>query len=508
MVRRKPLVVLVALLAAILSISIAQAFDFSELENSIAEHTLDNGLKFIVLPRHEAPVASFITYAAVGSVDDPKGYTGLAHMFEHMAFKGTKEIGTSDAAKEVGLMHAEDSIFALLRTERLKGPLADTAKIRQLDEDFHKAIDAAYEVVIPNQFSETLDREGAVGLNAGTSYDQTMYYYSLPSNKVELWMAMESERFLNPVLREMYKEREVITEERRMRTESSPFGRLMEEFFALAYKAHPYGISIVGHMTDIENYTRDAAKAYFNKYYAPSNLTCVIVGDVEPKEVFKLAEKYFGRIPARPKPERVNTVEPEQLGERRMVLKDPSQPIYWCGWHIPAATHADRPAIDAMMDYLGQGRTSLLYKNLVKEKKIALEASSFAGLPGNKYPTMANILCIPTQGHDNYECEKEIFSEVDKLKNQLLTEDELNAIKARARADFINGLVSNSGLAQQLATYNGLFGDWREMFRELDRINAVTAEDVQRVAQTYFTEKNRVVVMMNTEETETEEEMS
>lgn len=508
MIRRMPVMLAVAMLALMLSAPATQAFDFSELENSIVEHTLDNGLKLIVLPRHDAPVASFITYANVGGVDDPKGYTGLAHMFEHMAFKGTKDLGTTDYKREIGLMHKEDSLFALLRAERLKGPLADQDRIAALETEFQAAIDEAYEVVVPNAFSEKLDREGGVGLNAGTSYDQTMYYISLPSNKLEVWMAMESERFLNPVLREMYKERDVITEERRMRTESSPFGRVMEEFFALAYKAHPYGVSIIGHMSDIKNYTREAAEAYFKKYYAPSNLVVVIVGDVKPQEVFKLAEKWWGRIEYRPKPDRIATVEPEQIGERRMVMEDPAQPIYWCGWHIPEGTHADRPAIDAMMDYLGQGRTSLLYKNLVKEKKIAIEASSFAGWPGNKYPTMANIICIPAQGHDNYECEEQIFLEVEKMKNTLLTEDELNAIKARARASFINGVVSNNGVAQQLAVYQGLFGDWREMFRELDKIDAVTAEDVQRVAKEYFTEKNRVVVMMNTIDSESQEEVS
>ncbi|MBD3258371.1 insulinase family protein [candidate division GN15 bacterium] len=491
-----------------LAVPAAHAFDFSELENSVVEHTLDNGLTIIVLPRHDAPVVSFVTYADVGSVNDPKGYTGMAHMFEHMAFKGTPDIGTTNYEKELELMRVEDSIFALLRRERLKGPLADQEKIAQLEQDFQDAIDAAYDLVVPNDFSETMGQEGAVGLNAGTSYDMTMYYFSLPSNKVELWMAMESERFYKPVLREMYKERQVVAEERRMRTESSPFGRLMEEFFALAYKAHPYGVSIIGHMSDIQNYDRDAAMKYFEDNYSPANLTCVLVGDVKPKEVFKLAEKWWGRIPYRPEPEPINTVEPEQIGERRMVLEDPAQPIYWCGWHIPAGTHPDRPAIDAMMDYLGQGRTSLLYKNLVKDKKMAMEVQAFAGWPGNKYPTMANILCIPAQGHDNYECEQEIFTEVDKLKEQLLTQEELNGIKARARSSFINGLVSNSGLASQMAVYNGIYGDWREMFRELDRINAVTAEDVQRVANEYFTEKNRVVVMMNTIEEESEEGVS
>jgi len=482
-------------------------FDFSKLENSVKEHTLDNGLKIIVMERHEAPVASFLTYANVGSVDDPKGYTGIAHMFEHMAFKGTTTLGTKDIDRELELMMVEDSIFLLLRAERNKGLLADSVRINELEAAFDEACDAAYELVVPNAFGETVDREGGHFLNAGTGKDQTVYFFSLPSNKVEFWMAMESERFLNPILREMYRERNVVAEERRMVVESRPFGRLMEEFLALSYKAHPYGISIIGHMSDIQYYSLDAAKAQFEKYYGPSNLTVAIVGDVKPKEVFKLAEKYWGRIAPRPAPERIATVEPEQSGERRMEMEDPSQPLYLVGWHIPEITHPDRPAIDALLDYLGQGRTSLLYKNLVKEKKIATRVGSLpTGYVGDKYPTMAIVYTMPSQGHDNYECEVEILAETEKLKEELIADEEVDKIKARAKADFIagggfmGGLNSNLGLAIQLAGYQNYWGNWREMFKELDRINAVTPEDIQRVAKQYFTKKNRVVVMMNTVE--------
>jgi predicted Zn-dependent peptidase len=479
-----------------------QGFEFSEIEKDIQEYTLDNGLKVIVMERHEAPVASFITLADVGGVDDPKGFTGLAHMFEHMAFKGTTTLGTTNLGEERDAMGVEDSIWNELRRERLKGESADSAKLENLETAFSAAIENAYKFVIPNEFSEIVKREGGVGLNAGTSYDQTMYFFSLPSNKAELWFAMESERFYKPVLREMYKERDVVAEERRMRTESSPFGRLIEEFLALAFKAHPYGVPLVGHMSDIQNYTRAAALAYFKKYYVPSNLTVAIVGDVDPKEMFKLADKYWGRIPYSPKPLPVATVEPEQAGERRMIMEDPSQPIYIAGWHIPAVTDKDRPALDALTDYLGQGRTSLLYKNLVKDKKIAMQVQAFAGFPGDKYPGLAIIYAIPTQGHTNAECEEQIFAEVDKMKDILLTEDEMEGIRSRAKSNFINGLVSNVGLAVQLALYQARWGDWRAMFDELDRINAVTPEDVQRVARKYFTVKNRVVVMMNTAEKE------
>jgi predicted Zn-dependent peptidase len=424
----------------------------------------------------------------------------MAHMFEHMAFKGSKTLGTKDIVKELELIEIEDSIFMELRAERIKGRFANSDKIDSLTASYEAAREASYELVEPNKFGNVIEREGAVGLNAFTSNDETVYFFSLPSNKVELWMALESERFLNPVLREMYKERDVIAEERRMRTESSPIGKLVEEFLAVAFKAHPYGISGVGHMSDIEYYSRAEAKAFFEKYYGPSNLTIAIVGDVKTKDVIKLAEKYWSRIDYRPAPERIATVEPEQSGERRVEVEHPSQPVYLAGWHVPEGTHPDRPALDAMCDYLGQGRTSLLYKNLVKEKKIAMNVGAFAGFPGNKYPTLMAVFVMSSAGNDNTEIEKEIFLEVEKMRDDLISVEEVEKIKARAKASFINGINSNNGLGMQLAGYQNLWGDWRELFRELDRINAVTPEDIQRVAQKYLTKKNRVVGMVVTTE--------
>jgi predicted Zn-dependent peptidase len=311
-------------------------------------------------------------------------------------------------------------------------------------------------------------------------------------------MAMDSERFLNPVLREMYRERDVVAEERRMRVENSPTGRIYEELIGMAYKAHPYGIRGIGHMSDIQNFTREAAMEFFEKYYAPANLIAAVVGDVEAEEVFRMAEQYWGRIPRRPAPERIVTVEPDQRGERRMMLEDRSQPRYAAAWHIPEVTQPDRPAIDAMLDYLGQGRTSLLYKSLVKEKKIATSVSISSGGVGDKYPGLIMAWVTPSPGHSNLECEEELLTQIEKVKTDPVPPAEMDKIRARARSSFINGLSSNPGLARQLAAYQNYFGDWREMFRELDRINAGTPEDLQRVARQYFTTQNRTVVMLNT----------
>jgi len=477
-------------------------FDFTELEKSVSEYKLDNGLTILVMERHDAPVASFITYVNVGSSDDPKGQTGLAHMFEHMAFKGTTTLGTEDIKTEMKLIAAEDSAFLALRRERMRGLLADSAKLVHLDSVYRAAIDTAYELVVPNELGNVVDREGGVGLNAFTSLDETVYMMNFPSNKVELWMALESERWLNPVLREMYKEREVVAEERRMRTESSPIGRAVEEMLCMSYKAHPYGIPTIGHMVDIQNYSRGEAKKFFETFYIPANMVIAVVGDVNAKDVYTLAKKYFGRLPYKPLPERLVSTEPEQLGERRMVMEDPAQPFYAAGWHVPEGTHPDNAALYALADYLGQGRTSTIYKNLVKEKKAAFQVGTFVGFPGVKYANMFLCYAMPAAGHTNEEMEREILAEIEKVKDQPITQEELEKIKARTKAGFINQLDDNSGLAMQLAAYQTRWGNWRQMFKELDRINAVTVEDIQRVAQQYLTDKNRNVVMMNTKSEE------
>ena len=476
----------------------AGAQDLAQFEKRTTEFTLDNGLTFLILERREAPVVSFHTYADVGAVDEVRGITGLAHLFEHMAFKGTKTIGTKNYKAETVAMAKMDEIFLALKAERRKGDRADKARLEQLQSELQEAQEQAQEYLVHDEYEEVFSREGSAGFNAYTSQDATQYILSLPSNKTELWMVMESDRFANPVLREFYKERDVVMEERRLSVESQPVGRLLEEFMGIAYKAHPYGDNIVGHMSDIATLTRAEAEAFFEKYYAPSNLTMAIVGDVDPDQVKALATKYFSQIPSRPKPDPVETVEPPQLGERRVVVDDPAQPFVLIGYHKPDIHHPDDAVFDAITDIVGMGRTSRLYKSLVKEKRIAVAASGFPGMPGTKYPNLFLFYAVPARGHTNEECEEAIDAEIERLKSELVTPEELAKAKTRARAGLIRQLDSNSGLAAQLTFYEVVTGDWRNLFKQLDKIEKVTAEDIQRVAGEYFTTKNRSVGIIKT----------
>jgi predicted Zn-dependent peptidase len=287
-------------------------------------------------------------------------------------------------------------------------------------------------------------------------------------------------------------------EERRRSVESVPTGRLIEEFLAAAYKAHPYGTEVIGHMSDLEGLSRADAEAFFKKYYNPSNLTIALVGDVDPQQARVWAEKYFARIPKGPRPEPVLTVEPPQLGERRIVVEDQSQPFVVIGFHKSSINHPDNAVFDAMTDVMGSGRTARLYKTLVKEKRIAVQASASQGMPGEKYPGLYVVYAVPSKGHTHEECEQALLAEIEKLKTEPVTPEELKKAKTRARAGLIRQLGSNSGLAQQLTYYQVVTGDWRNLFRQLDRIDKVSADDILRVARETFVRKNRTVGVIET----------
>ena len=317
-------------------------------EERVTEFTLDNGLRFLVIERHDAPVATFYTYADVGSVDEVKGITGLAHMFEHMAFKGTSTVGTTDYAAEKAALDQVDAAYENLQGRAAQGPPRRSRQDRRTGSRLRLRPATPRSTYSIPEFEEALERNGGTGLNASTANDRTDYFVSLPVNQTELWFSLESERFLDPVLREFYIERDVVAEERRMRTESNPFGRLLEEFWTTAFKAHPYGEPGIGHMSDIQSYTRAEAMDFFHTYYNPANLIVAIAGDVDPDEIRALAETYFGRLPEGDRPDPVETVEPPQIAERRVTIEEQSQPIVIAGWHKGSVNHPDQAVYDVL----------------------------------------------------------------------------------------------------------------------------------------------------------------
>jgi len=471
----------------------------AQFETNVTTFTLDNGLTFVVIERPEAPVVSFHTYADVGSVDEPEGRTGIAHMFEHMAFKGTTSIGTKDIEKEMAALQRQEDIYLQLRRERAKGPQADSGRIAQLEAEFEDAQAEAESYIQDGEYENLLERQGVTGLNAYTSADATGYIYSLPANKLELFFALESDRFKNPVLREFYTERDVVMEERRQRTESSPTGRLIEEFLTTAFKAHPYGNPTIGHMSDLKNLSRSGAKAFFETYYNASNLTIGIAGDVDAERVRRLAEEYFGRLPKGEEPLPVTTTEPEQIGERRVVIREQTQPFVVAGYHRGSMQSEDDPVYNILSDVLTTGRTSRLHERLVETEK-ALQVQAGPAFPGSKYPSLFVLFGVPSRGVSPDSVEHSIYEELDTIKEEGITQAELERAKTRARATLIRQLDSNSGLARRFSRMEALTGDWRNVFRQLEEIQSVTVDDVQRVAQETFQRSNRTVAMIKTTE--------
>lgn len=491
--------ILPALAALLVFAAAVAAQDLASFEKRVTVKTLDNGLTVIICERHEAPVFSFFTYVDVGADREYPGITGLAHMFEHMAFKGTDKIGTKDWAAEKAALARVETAYAAYDRERRKEFGRDDKKVAELEKAWKDSIDAADKETVPHAFDTIVEENGGVGLNAFTTSESTNYFYSFPSNRLELWAYLESERFLHPALREFYKERDVVFEERRMRTDSDPNGRLFEQFLGTAFLAHPYGRPVVGWPSDLRTFSATDAQRFFDKYYVASNMVTAIVGDVTPAEVLPIVEKYFGRLPKRPKPEALATVEPPQDSEREVILHEEAQPLYIEGYHKPSGRDTKtEPVFDALQDLMSNGRTSRLYRSLVRDKKIAAFAGGFNDFPGAKYPDLFVFFAVPTPGHTPQELEAAIQVEIGRLKTQDVTDEELNTVKTRVKADLMRGLESNEGLANQFATAQAQFGDWREFFHEADRIGKVTKADIRQVANQTFEDSNRVVGMIET----------
>ncbi len=456
----------------------------------LSEFRLDNGMKFIVLERHQAPVVSFLTYADVGGVDEPDKKTGVAHFLEHLAFKGTTRIGTKDYKAEKPLLDKLDQLAAQIEAAQAAGKKDEVAK---LTAQFEQVEAQAAKLVNQNELGRIVEQAGGVNLNANTSTEATRYFYSFPANKLELWMSLESERFLEPVFREFYKEKNVILEERRLRVDNSPIGLMLEKFIDTAFQVHPYRRPIIGYDEDIRNLTREDVQKFFDAYYVPSNLTMAVVGDVNPNEVKRLAQIYFGRYKAKPKAVAKLPVEPPQKQTREVTVKLNSQPWYLEGYHRPALTHPDDAVYEIIGSLLSDGRTSRLYKSLVEKQQLALSAQGFSGFPGDKYPNLMLFYALTAPGHTVDEVAIALRQEIDRLKTEPVSAMELDRVKTKARAELLRSLDSNMGMAQQLLEYEVKTGSWRNLFKQLEQLQAVSAADVQRVAKATFTSENRTI---------------
>jgi predicted Zn-dependent peptidase len=492
-------------LALILHLNIGLLLAASpSLADRVIEHKLANGLTILMVERHQTPVVSINITFAVGGINEQVGQTGLAHLYEHMAFKGTRLVGTTDYEKEKPILDELASVGTELdqreREVAAKGGGAATADERAAIESLQKRFSdlqaQASRYVVGNEMALLYQRHGGVGLNASTGKDVTRYMISLPSNRLPLWAAIESDRMANPVLREFYKERGVVMEERRLRNDDSPNGLLFETFTSTAFRAHSYGIPTIGWGSDILSLTPAATEAFFKAHYGPDQATIALVGDINPKETIALIEQTFGKIPAAPPPPPLVTVEPEQRGERRIEVEFDAEPAIVIGYHKPGLGHPDDDVFDVIDAVLSDGLTSRLHQTLVLEKRLAVSVGSDASHPGVRAPNLFIFTATPLAPHTAAEVEAAVYEEIERLKREPVASKELEKVLNNLDADLIRGLRSNSGLASQLALYQAVAGDWRYILTSRDKVAAVTAADVQRVARQYFTKSNRTVAVL------------
>ncbi len=472
-----------------------QAQNLADFEKQVTEFTLPNGLHFIVVERHEAPVVSFETLVNVGSADDTSGETGLAHLLEMLAFEGTESVGTRDWPAESHALDAVEEAADKLEAERNKGHQADASKLDILDAEMKVAIGRAQSYVIPNQYPQILQQNGAVDMGASASYDSTEVRYSLPSNRLELWFLMESQRFLHPVLREFYRQRERMAEENRGKVETSPQASLARTLLATAFETGPYRNPELGWAGDLATLRASRAKAFFDRYYVAGNLTITMVGDVNPADARRLAERYFGPLPTRPVPAPPNRQEPPQNGPRTVEVYTQTPPFLMVAYKRPDMYDKDDPVFEVIRLILSNGRTGLLSKRLVEEKGLARSAQMFTPFPRGRYPNLALFYLVPSPSHTVSENERGLAEVLAAMETQDVEPELLARAKTQARATILRGLANNAGLASSLALYQAEYGNWRKLFTSLDDLNKVTAQDVQRVARQYFVINGRTVAI-------------
>lgn len=475
-------------------------------ELPVKEHTLSNGMKILLVKREGDPTVAGGWVAHVGSANERPGITGIAHLFEHMMFKGTPTIGTKDAKKDAEIMAEQERVRDLMRAEEAKvraawrrGDVDDPSKYenmtprwRELETEFKKLIQAQRDVLVKNEFDKLYNGQGASGMNAFTTEDLTGYFIVVPANKLELWFWMESERLLRPVFREFYAERDVVFEERRMRVESTPLGKFAESFNSMIWESHPYGWPVIGWPSDIPAISKKDADEFYGLYYQPQNLTAILVGNFEPEAALALAEKYLGRIRrgTQPAPD-VITWEVKQQTEKRMYAEAETNPQVDIVWHTVPFRHKDSYALNVLAQLLS-GRTGRLYKGLVVGSKVSTD--TYAQQGSQKWAGIFNVGGEAAEGKTPEEVEAALYAELEKLKTEEVPDMELQKVKNQFAAAEYRKLSSNMAILYQLIFSEGM-GSWTEINESGKKLQAVTAADVKRVATTFLTKENRTVAV-------------
>jgi predicted Zn-dependent peptidase len=462
----------------------------------VEEVRLANGLRFLLYPRGEAPIFTAYIRFKAGGLDEEPGKTGLAHFLEHMAFKGTETLGTKDFAKEKPVLEEIETTGEKLAAEYRKGAKADPEKIKSLRGTLKSLHDRLVPLLEKEQLAKRMLENGGSDYNATTSKDMTTYYVSLPSDKLRFWAAIESERIFKPVFREFYEEKDVVLEERRLRVDNDPDGRLYEAFIRTAFPEGPYHSPTIGSAQDILGLTTGDLKDFFKKYYRPENMIGAIVGRFDAGEVKKILEETFGKLVFE------NGLAPETRPVARPILQDKAKrvdlklkarPRILIGYHKPTLPDDDDFVFDLIDQILGDGRSSRFYRSLVLEKRLAASVSTSTGIPGSRLPNLFMIEANPLNEGASGEVLKALDEEIERIRTEGVTERELQKAKNRLTVDLLWQLKTNEGLASQLTYFETVAGNWRYLAEYLEKIERFGADDVRRVAQKYLQPSNRTL---------------
>jgi predicted Zn-dependent peptidase len=472
--------------------------------------TLDNGLKLLLVERHEQPMFAGCVVYDVGSVNDPRGQSGIAHLFEHMLFKGSHIIGTTDYEGEKAILEQEESLRVKMNTEmdrmrvmKRRGQIGDvldpsqwTPEYAAMKKEFDALVEKHRAFVKNNELFNLYSTNGGAGLNAGTSEDFTIYFVQLPVNKIELFFWLESDRMQNGIMREFYVERDNVREERRLRTESTPTGKLDEAFKALFWQAHPYGVPVLGWASEVESITAQDVRDFYKIYYAPNNARLVLVGDFDSDKVVELAKRYFGRVPRGTEPPKpVITEEPKSIAERRFNGEAETNPSVTIRYDGVAIGHKDEAALEVLGELLS-GKSGRLYKRMVTKEEAAI------GQPGGsntsrKYAGYFEVKATVKESKEPEAVERMILEEIDKLRDGEISDYELQKVKNQVLASSVNQLRADTGLMFQLAVLDTWY-DWKYINEGPERMMKVNADDVHHVVKEYLDPKTRTVAMYRT----------
>ena len=432
-----------------------------------------------------AAVFSSTISVRVGGVDEHLGSTGISHMLEHMAFKGTSTIGTRDYARESELLRQVEEL-APRSANFSADELAQWQRLHQQLKEIWKS----------EEFSSNYEERGAVGLNATTDQELTSYFVSLPRTEFEFWAQTESDRILNPVMRQFYQERDVVMEERRMRTDNDPLGKFSEVLSGIAFLVHPYRNPVIGYPEDIEHLTASAVAKLHSDYYVPKNIVIALVGDVDPQKDLALLERYFGNIPDRPVPARPSVTEPVQAGERRVQLSSPATTFLALAYHKPVFPHPDDAPLSVFNEAIAGSSLSPLYKSLVEREKIATSIDWWEE-PGVSFPNLFVYGVTVRAPHTAAETLNKLDRELSKvLAANGLGDSDIERAKRAITLQYVGRLKSSAAIASDLATLEALYGDWHILIDWYDQAMQVSLQDAVRVAKKYLRKENRSVGLL------------